>query len=147
MRVDPHHSFLDPDRENWLTRGDPRPRKNRTLKQRVADLETRIAFKDQHAPREPTCRLIIELVALESGISQSRILSPSRLDEVVSARHAAIWLAREVTRKSMPQIGLAFDRDHSTVIDACHSAERRRERDPEFRAMTDRLRQLFAEPF
>lgn len=140
MRMGRHYSFVDPG----LGARPLAP--GRTIERRVAKIEERLAFADANAPRLPTCRLVIHIVAAATGVSRERILSSQRGEEVIRARHAAIWLSREVTRQSLPQIGKAFGRDHSTILEACRSAERRRDREPLFRVATDSLLNLFMEP-
>jgi chromosomal replication initiator protein len=45
--------------------------------------------------------------------------SSRRSKSVVLARHIAIYLSRELTPKSLPEIGRLFgDRDHTTIIHA-----------------------------
>lgn len=43
----------------------------------------------------------------------------SRRAEVVRARQVAMYLCREIVRNSYAEIGLQFQRDHSTVMHAC----------------------------
>ena len=38
-------------------------------------------------------------------------------------RQVAMYLAREVAKLSLPAIGAAFGRDHSTVLHACRKIE------------------------
>jgi chromosomal replication initiator protein len=48
-----------------------------------------------------------------------------RSKSVVHARHIAMYLARELTPKSYPEIGRMFgDRDHTTVMHAVKRVER-----------------------
>ena len=50
------------------------------------------------------------------GVGFNELLSPRRLPRLVKARHVAMHLARDLTTASLPEIGRAFNRDHSTVI-------------------------------
>ncbi|MEQ8226699.1 MAG: helix-turn-helix domain-containing protein [Rhodospirillales bacterium] len=59
---------------------------------------------------------IVRQVSRETGVAESDILSDSRLRRISVARHAAYFLARELTGFSFPQLGRRFRRDHSTVI-------------------------------
>jgi hypothetical protein len=73
----------------------------------------------------PSWRLLIELAARRWGTDAVLILSDSRDQLVTAARHHAMWLLREHTRYSLPQIGRLFGRDHSTVISGiAHHLER-----------------------
>lgn len=48
------------------------------------------------------------------------ITGPGRSRELVLARQVAMYLARHLTTFSLPSIGRAFGKDHSTVIHACN---------------------------
>ena len=112
-----------------------------SLIERVQALEIRL---DNEQPlSRVTCRLVIELVALETGVAQRLILSPIRERGVTNARHLAMWLCRQVTGQSVSGIGRAFDRDHTTVLSACHKAEQLRAEEPAFFKRSERLRNLF----
>lgn len=84
-------------------------------------------------------------VALEFGVSKTNIISARRTKDVVLPRHVAIYLSRELTLRTLPQIGRLFGgRDHTTVLHACRKVAERIERDPEFAArvksISDRFR-------
>lgn len=85
------------------------------------------------------CLSIAEIqraVADAFGLSISQMLSRQRLRHIARARQAAMYLCREFGRSgrlghrrqagSFPRIGLAFSRDHTSVIHACRAVERRR---------------------
>ena len=53
-------------------------------------------------------------------LSESELLSRSRLEPIAWARQAAMYLSRELTSHSLPRIGREFGaRDHTTVLHAC----------------------------
>jgi chromosomal replication initiator protein len=58
------------------------------------------------------------------GIEPERISSSGRAPGLVRARQLAIYLSRELTELSLPQLGLCFGRDHSTVLHAIRKVER-----------------------
>jgi chromosomal replication initiator protein len=59
------------------------------------------------------------------GVDRSALLSRSRAADVAWARQAAMYLARELTDHSLPQIGREFaKRDHTTVLHACRRVAR-----------------------
>ena len=58
---------------------------------------------------------IIYVTAEYFGCAPSEILSLSHMRTVTLARSVAYALARELTKASLPEIGLAFARDHTTV--------------------------------
>lgn len=53
------------------------------------------------------------------GIDQIDILGTSRARVVAYPRQIAMYLARDLTSRSLPEIGRCFRRDHSTVHHAC----------------------------
>ena len=59
---------------------------------------------------------IISEVAQTYNVSESDILSNRRTQELVLARQAAMYIAREMTDLSYEQIGKFFAKDHTTVI-------------------------------
>ena len=66
-----------------------------------------------------TIERIQEVVCVYFDLSLSQLLSQSREKKVVISRQLAMFLARELTEKSLAQIGQAFNgRDHTTVINA-----------------------------
>ena len=80
---------------------------------------------------------IISIVSETFGPRPEYIVGKSRKREIVLARHAAMYLAKEFTHHSLKSIGLHFaGRDHSTVIHALKAVEARIETEPIF---NDRL--------
>jgi chromosomal replication initiator protein len=60
---------------------------------------------------------VLEATATYHQMSLDELISKRRNKEVVRARHIAIYLAREATSATLPQIGDALGgRDHSTVL-------------------------------
>ena len=43
--------------------------------------------------------------------------------EIASARQIAMYLAKQLTSRSLPEIGRKFDRDHTTVMHAVRKVE------------------------
>ncbi len=100
---------------------------------------------------------IQQAVAQAFGMSVDQMLSRRRLREVSHARQAAMYLCRELAVSgslgrrplagSFPRIGLAFARDHTSVIHACNAVARRRLHDHELARRLDELaRDLTHEP-
>ena len=64
--------------------------------------------------------MILKAVADFYNISASDLLKRSRKKEVVKPRQVAMFLLRDETKLSFPEIGQKLGgRDHSTVIHAC----------------------------
>lgn len=68
--------------------------------------------------------LIIETVAIFYGCTTKELLSASRTKNLTQARQAAMWLCRQLTDLSLPAIGRAFDRDHTTVMHAVRAVQK-----------------------
>lgn len=66
-----------------------------------------------------TVATIVECVSEVTGVPVADILSDRRAEELIRARHVAMWLARNRTGYSLPRIGRAIGgRDHTTVLNA-----------------------------
>lgn len=61
--------------------------------------------------------MIKEVVSIQTGVSINDLISPSRKKDVVSARKMAMRRCREFDIP-LQVIGQAFNRSHSTVINA-----------------------------
>ena len=70
-------------------------------------------------------RVIQEEVADYFGLQEGRaaILGGQRSKTIARARKLAMWLTRQRLGYSFPEIGAAFDRDHTTVMSACKGVE------------------------
>ena len=67
--------------------------------------------------------------------------SPQRARRVARPRQVAMYLARELTTRSLPEIGRRFGgRDHTTVLHACRRIEALCDEDPVFRQEVDFLK-------
>ena len=60
-------------------------------------------------------RRVQQLVAESIGITRAE-LRMRRSSEAHRARHFAMYACRTILKMSYPQIGMAFSRDHSTVL-------------------------------
>ncbi len=65
---------------------------------------------------EITSPLIIAQTAAYFGVSIEDLCGPSRGRHLVMARQISMYLCRELTSMSLPQIGKQFGRDHTTVM-------------------------------
>jgi chromosomal replication initiator protein len=61
---------------------------------------------------------IQDAAAAAFDLSRDRLLARDRSPKVALARQIAMYLARELTDVSLPEIGRGFGRDHSTVVHA-----------------------------
>ncbi len=91
-------------------------------------------------PKQHPVHVIARRVAFEMGVPFADLQGPRRLKPMCRARFAAIWIARRITKLSLPQIGRQLGgRDHSTILNAIARADDLRARDPAFRAITDSI--------
>lgn len=80
--------------------------------------------------RQITLELVQKTVADYFRIKISDMYSPKRTRAIARPRQVAMWLSRELTDRSLPEIGDAFGgRDHSTVLHACRTVTRLRFKD------------------
>ena len=76
-------------------------------------------FSNQHR-REITAQTIMQTVADYYSITVNDLVSHSRRREITVPRQIAMYLTRELTNLSLPQIGQVFgNRDHTTVLHGC----------------------------
>ncbi len=83
---------------------------------------------------------IIAATATAFEVSPEELRGASRSRSVARARHVAMALTREITGASYPEIGRAFRRDHSTVLDGVRRVELLVERDARVAGLVDALR-------
>lgn len=62
-------------------------------------------------------------VCQQYHITPLEMTSRRQTRRLARPRQLAMYLARELTPMSMPEIGRAFSRDHTTVIHACRTIE------------------------
>lgn len=68
----------------------------------------------------PRVAAVVRLTAFEHCLTVDAILGRRRTAPIVAARHKAMRRVRAfIPRPSFPMIGRWFDRDHSTVVQAC----------------------------
>ncbi len=82
-------------------------------------------------PRVRTVREIQEQTCAAFGITLDELLSASRAQPVAFARQVAMYLSRELTDATLPAIGRAFGKNHTTVMHACKRTAARMAEDRE----------------
>lgn len=90
-------------------------------------------------PRLLSVARIQHRVASAFDVSMHDMISARRDRRTAVARHAAMYLARKLTRYSLPQIARCFDRDHTTVLTAIKACEGRMVRHAGLLQTIDRL--------
>lgn len=90
---------------------------------------------------------IQETVADHFSITLSDMKSKKRSRAVAFPRQIAMYLARELTNASLPQIGEEFGgRDHSTVLHACDKIQHQLEKDPGLQKQLEEIKQRLRKP-
>ncbi|MBR3765216.1 MAG: chromosomal replication initiator protein DnaA [Clostridia bacterium] len=99
------------------------------------------------ARKEVTPQLIMQTVADYYSINMQDLVSHSRRREITVPRQIAMYLTREMTNLSLPQIGQVFgNRDHTTVLHGCEKiAGQMKERDSGMERVVGDIRNLIAE--
>jgi chromosomal replication initiator protein len=83
---------------------------------------------------------IIDAAAQEFGVERDSLLARDRRPAVATARQVAMYLARELTEHSLPEIGRGIgDRNHSTVLHAVNRIGAAMRTDPAVRSAVDNL--------
>lgn len=90
--------------------------------------------------KEITIAIIQEVVANEFSLRVDDLLSKKRTKNLTIPRQIAMYLSREMTNTSLPQIGKLFgSRDHTTVMHAYEKVARERQTDTKMNATIKKL--------
>lgn len=73
-------------------------------------------LKCEDERKEITIAQVASAVGEYYGVSVKEFLSPARNQRVSSARHVAVYLAREITQKSFESIAEFFNKKHTTML-------------------------------
>ena len=86
-------------------------------------------------------------VAAHYNIKAAELSSSRRAQAVVRPRHVAMYLAKQLTSRSLPEIGRKFGkRDHTTVMYAIRRIEELRPKDPALDKDVEQLRRSLEDP-
>ena len=86
-------------------------------------------------------------VAAHYNIKPAELSSNRRSQAVVRPRHVAMYLAKQLTSRSLPEIGRKFGkRDHTTVLYAIRRIEDLRPKDPALDEDVEHLRRSLEDP-
>src|SRR5579871_1809771 len=90
--------------------------------------------------RKVTIDSIQKGVAERYGIRQSQLKEKSNTRKIVIPRQVAMYLVKELTDASLPEIGRAFGgKHHTTVINSINKIEKTRHNDPELNRLLHSL--------
>jgi len=93
--------------------------------------------------RKVTIEEIQRRVAEHYNIRLNDMSSPRRARAVARPRQIAMYLAKQLTSRSLPEIGRKFgNRDHTTVMHACSKVSELMERDAAFAEDVELLRRM-----
>ena len=112
-----------------------------SLADRLEKLEHRLARVEGVAerPMPRSIRRIVDQVAAHFGVGRPALLGEPRAAHIALARHVAMHLCRELHGFSLPFIGRAFNRDHTSVMHACRRIAELLKTDPQLAAQVDAL--------
>lgn len=97
-------------------------------------------------PRRVKVEDILKLVATHYNVSKQDILSSRRTAIVVKPRQVAMYLAKTLTLRSLPEIGRRFGgRDHTTVLHAVRKIEALSAKDSILREELELLKRMLSE--
>jgi chromosomal replication initiator protein len=90
--------------------------------------------------RRVTIDAIQKAVSEKYGIKQSQLKEKSNTKTIVVPRQVAMYLVKELTTASLPEIGRAFGgKHHTTVIHSISKIERQRQTDPDLNRLLHSL--------
>ncbi len=96
---------------------------------------------------KPSVEDVVSATASRFGLSSDELVARDRRPDVARARKVAIYLARELTDKSLPEIGRRLGgRDHSTILAAIRSLSGDIERDDDLAQAVDELKRKLGTP-
>ncbi|HEY1275111.1 MAG TPA: chromosomal replication initiator protein DnaA [Thermoleophilaceae bacterium] len=89
---------------------------------------------------------ILDAAAEEFGVEPKALVARDRRAAVATARQVAMYLARELTDHSLPEIGRGIgDRNHTTVLHAINRVSAAVRTDPVVKTAVDNLRRRLAQ--
>ena len=91
-------------------------------------------------PLSVTIDKIFAAVFKRYNIPKEEIVGKKRTKEIAVARHVAVYLIREITEMSLPNIGKIFERDHSTAMSSIDWVKKRMMAEPLFAADIENLK-------
>ena len=111
-----------------------------TLVARAGDNLSRLSLDEAQAILRPHLRGAEKRITVDDiqkatsehfGLKQADLISERRNRSIARPRQAAMWLAKQLTTRSLPDIGRRFGgRDHTTVLHAVRRIEALKSEDP-----------------
>ena len=98
---------------------------------------------DSRRHKQITAELIMQTVSDYYGLTLDDMTGPTRKREITVPRQIAMYLTREMTGMSLPQIGNVFGgRDHTTVLHSCKTVEANMKANTDIRAVVEDIKTL-----
>ncbi len=98
---------------------------------------------DQRRHKQITSELIMQTVTDYYGLSTDDLTGTTRRREITVPRQIAMYLTRELTGMSLPQIGNVFGgRDHTTVLHSCKTVEANMMSNSQVKAVVEDIKQM-----
>jgi len=98
---------------------------------------------DQRRHKQITAELIMDTVCNYYGLTIGELTGPTRKREITVPRQIAMYLTREMTGMSLPQIGTVFGgRDHTTVLHSCKTTEANAKTNPTVGAVLEDIKRM-----
>jgi hypothetical protein len=143
----------DPTDGTWTKRRKPDESDAAFTERQIKYYRGRLAMaearREKMFGKRKTVRIevIMDAVCAVFGVNKNDMLSNRRTAELVMPRHVAMFLSKELTARSLPDIGRMFsDRDHTTVLHAVRRIHGLRASDPLLDAMIARVEAVLASP-
>ena len=96
---------------------------------------------DQKQPKKVTAEMIMQTVCDYYSVTLGELVGPTRKREITVPRQVAIYLTREMTGMSLPQIGEVFGgRDHTTIMHSCKVMENAISRDSSMKNLVNTVK-------
>ena len=96
----------------------------------LCEVALKETFKQKRKKKIITAEMILQTVSDYYSVTLGELVGPTRKREITIPRQVAIYLTREMTGMSLPQIGEVFGgRDHTTIMHSCKVMENTMSRD------------------
>lgn len=96
--------------------------------------------------KEVTAQVIMQAVANYYSITVDDLIRPTRRREISVPRQIAMYITRDLTNLSLPQIGQVFgNRDHTTVLHGCNQIANAIKNDPSMASVVNDLKEIIVD--
>lgn len=82
---------------------------------------------------------VLRCVCQSFLVSRDELRGKRKHKNISEARLVAYWLLKILTKMSYPEIGIALNKEHTSVMSGVKACERNRARDAKFKAFTNEL--------